>query len=71
MPRVRLHRVDSVWNYQFIADYFSSPPSQKTDKKPIVLLLQKMTLTNIHVKQLDEWRGQDQQIDFKKLSSGS
>ncbi|MBX2925981.1 MAG: translocation/assembly module TamB domain-containing protein [Chitinophagaceae bacterium] len=65
---VRLHRTDSVWNYQFIADYFSSPPSQKTEKKPIVLLLKKMTLTNLHLKQLDEWRGQDQQVDLKKLS---
>jgi hypothetical protein len=27
---VNLHRVDSVWNYQFLADYFSSPSTGKT-----------------------------------------
>lgn len=64
---VRLHRTDSVWNYRFIADYFSTPPSQNKEKKPIVLSLTKLKLTNIDVQQLDEWRGQDQKIALKNL----
>ncbi|MBX3253578.1 MAG: translocation/assembly module TamB domain-containing protein [Chitinophagaceae bacterium] len=65
---VRLHRTDSVWNYTFIADYFSSPSTPDKEKKSIVLLLKQMKLANVHIKQLDEWRGQDQQIDLKSLS---
>src|SRR5215210_2972296 len=29
---VNMHRIDSVWNYQFLVDYFSAPPSAKKKK---------------------------------------
>lgn len=38
---VKLQRKDSIWNYQFIADYFSSPTSTKKKKKGFELNLKK------------------------------
>lgn len=54
---VKLQRRDSVWNYQFIADYFSSP-SPKKKKGSIDLNLKKLDLKNITFLQNDEWRGE-------------
>jgi hypothetical protein len=54
-----LHRTDSVWNYQFLVDYFSSPaPKDTTPKKGIELAIKKVDLKQIHLIQKDEWRGQ-------------
>ncbi len=64
---IHLHRTDSVWNYQFLADYFSSPPSAR-DKKQITLLLKEISLKNIHVKRSDEWRGQDMELGLQQLA---
>ncbi|MEO5995078.1 MAG: hypothetical protein ABIN89_00185 [Chitinophagaceae bacterium] len=55
---VYMHRVDSVWNYQFLADYFSGPPSA-TRKKSINLDLKVVALKNITFLRKDEWRGED------------
>lgn len=56
---VFLHRTDSIWNYQFLVDYFSSPSGPKdTTKKGIELLLKRAELRQIHLIQKDEWRGQ-------------
>ena len=56
---IYLHRTDSVWNYQFLVDYFSSPSGTKdTTKKPIELVLKKIDLKQIHLIQKDEWRGE-------------
>ncbi len=55
---VFLHRIDSVWNYQFLVDYFSSPGPADTTKKGIELSLKKAELSQIHIIQKDEWRGQ-------------
>jgi hypothetical protein len=52
------HRTDSVWNYQFLIDYFSSPTKSSGNKKQTELLLKKIELKNITITQKDEWRGQ-------------
>lgn len=64
---VHLHRTDSVWNYQFLVDYFSSPSSTKK-KKQIALFLDEMNLKNVSFQQIDEWRGQDMSVSLKELS---
>ena len=56
-----LHRTDSVWNYQFLIDYFSSPKSTDSTKKGIQLSLKKAELKQIYIIQKDEWRGQTMQ----------
>jgi len=55
---IKLQRRDSVWNYQFLADYFASP-NKKDTSKGIELDLKKMVLANIHFIKKDEWRGED------------
>ena len=63
---IYLHRQDSVWNYQFLADYFASP--KKNDKNGIELNLQKLELENIHFIKKDEWRGENMELSLRLLS---
>lgn len=62
---IKLQRKDSVWNYQFLVDYFSSPKKNDTTKG-IELDLKKIVLSNIHFVKKDEWRGED--FDVKLAS---
>lgn len=54
---IKLQRKDSVWNYQFIADYFASP-NQKSSGKGIELDLKKVDLKNVTFLKNDLWRGE-------------
>ncbi len=54
---VKLQRKDSVWNYQFIADYFSSPAPAQKKSGTIKLNLKKIDLKNIHFLKNDLWTG--------------
>lgn len=63
---VHLTRTDSIWNYQFILDYFSGPPSAKK-KKNIDLDLKQIELDNIAIIQKDAWRGEDMRASIKAL----
>ncbi len=57
---IHLNRVDSVWNYQFLADYFSGGKSTKTDKKKgIAIDLKTLRITNLRFVQTDQWVGKD------------
>ena len=56
---INLNRSDSIWNYRFIADYFSGPPSPASQKKNIDLNIRTLDLKNIRIVQRDEWRGED------------
>ncbi len=58
---INLHRSDSVWNYQFLVDYFSGPQKKKTDTSAaaINLDLKVINLKNIRIWQKDGWRGED------------
>jgi len=59
---VNLKRTDSIWNYQFIADYFtpsSSASSTPSKKSGITFNLKKLRLKNVVFLQKDEWSGQD------------
>ncbi len=58
---INLHRSDSVWNYQFLVDYFSGPSNKKTDTSAstINLNLKVVNFKNIRIWQRDEWRGED------------
>lgn len=55
---VKMQRTDSVWNYQFIADYFSSPTPKTNKKSAIKLNLKKVDLKNIFFVKNDNWRGE-------------
>lgn len=63
---VHLKRSDSVWNYKFLADYFSGGNSSKGGKK-IEFLLRKVELDHIRFFQQDGWRGEDQHMELAHL----
>jgi hypothetical protein len=63
---IYLHRKDSIWNYQYIVDYFSSSSTQKK-KPPVAYSLKKLSLSNIRFLQKDEWRGEDQALHLRSL----
>ena len=67
---IKLQRKDSIWNYQFIADYFSSPNAKKKKKQEggIQLNLKKIDLKNIHFFQNDLWVGSVNNIKIGALS---
>lgn len=67
--QVYLHRKDSVWNYQFLIDYFSSPSSGSSKKKGLELTLKKLTLQQIQFIRKDEWRGVTEQGNIGYLNA--
>lgn len=67
---VFLHRTDSVWNYQFLQDYFSSPPKARRDTTPEMLSLdlKEMDLQDVKIFQQDQWVGTDMLVSLEKLN---
>ncbi len=58
---IKQQRKDSVWNFRFLVDYFSSPnakPKPKTNKKGLQLNLKKVDLKNVDYLKNDEWVGE-------------
>ena len=55
---IRMYRKDSVWNYQFLVDYFS-PSAPKTEKKKSTLKfnLKKLDFKNVAFIKKDLWIG--------------
>ena len=71
---IHLHRRDSVWNYGFITDYFSSTDISTTKKtapsspsKPIQFGLEKIDFKNVSFIQNDEWIGQKMEAQIGSL----
>jgi hypothetical protein len=56
---IKLQRTDSVWNYQYLADYFSSPSSGKKKESGIDFSLKKVLLQNVRFTEHDAWKGSD------------
>ncbi len=56
---INMHRKDSVWNYQFLVDYFSVPRDTTKPKGNIEFDVKILELKNIHFNQIDEWVGHD------------
>lgn len=59
-------RTDSVWNYQFLADYFSGDSSGK--KKPFDVQLGQIRLHHLHLLKTDSWRGEDMDLHMLAFS---
>ena len=65
---INMNRTDSVWNYQFLVDYFSSPKKTvRTDKGPIEIDFKVLDLNNVAINLVDKWAGQDLKGSVKKL----
>ncbi len=65
---IDLHRIDSTWNYQFIADYFGSASPSTKKKKQVALLLDRVDMKDVNFRQRDEWIGQDLELIVGELS---
>jgi hypothetical protein len=63
---IHLNRTDSIWNYQFVLNYFSGPPSAKK-KKNIDLNLNQVEFDHVSIIQRDAWRGEDMSASIKAL----
>jgi hypothetical protein len=63
---VRMFRSDSVWNYQFLADYFGS--GDTSEKKTIQLFIRDLDISNLHLVKQDAWRGEDMELNLDALS---
>ena len=44
---IKLNRSDSIWNYQYIVDFFASPTPSKKNKNGLDLQLKKLNLCNL------------------------
>ncbi len=62
---VNMNRTDSIWNYQFIIDYFSKPKSTAAKNNDIQLDLKAVELKNIFFNKIDHWLGQDMKGSVK------
>ncbi|HSN59368.1 MAG TPA: hypothetical protein VLR49_00425, partial [Ferruginibacter sp.] len=64
---VNMNRTDSVWNYKFLIDYFSPPPTGKKKKKGYQIDIKEAHFKNIRFNQSDKWVGQDMTVSLQKL----
>ncbi len=64
---INFNRTDSVWNYGFLQDYFSSPGGGKK-KAGIEFDLKKVLMKNVSFVQKDGWAGQDMYVKFGSLN---
>lgn len=62
---VKMQRKDSVWNHQFIIDYFSSPSGGNSKSGQTAFDLKQVDLQNVVFIQKDAWLGQDMTIALK------
>ncbi|MFZ1307453.1 MAG: hypothetical protein WAT20_13075 [Ferruginibacter sp.] len=64
---VNMNRTDSVWNYQFLIDYFAAPKKTGSNKNNLQLDLKILDLNNIVFNRVDGWLGQDMKGSLKKM----
>ncbi|MEP7106820.1 MAG: translocation/assembly module TamB domain-containing protein [Ferruginibacter sp.] len=65
---VNMQRIDSIWNYQFLVDYFGGPADSSARKKGgIEFDIKIFQFTNIRFNQLDKWVGKNMRVAVKKL----
>lgn len=64
---INMNRTDSVWNYTFLVDYFSSPSTGKKNNSTVQFNIKEIHLKNIKFNNLDKWIGQDMEVALQKL----
>jgi hypothetical protein len=65
---INMYRKDSLWNYQFLVDYFS-PTTPKKEKKKSTLKfnLKKLDFKNVSFVKNDEWVGTRMQVSMNNM----
>lgn len=65
--RLHIKRSDSVWNYQFIANAFSSTDTTPGKPSELALDIRSLHLKNMQLFVEDQWRGENQYIQLDRL----
>ncbi|MEP7142075.1 MAG: translocation/assembly module TamB domain-containing protein [Ferruginibacter sp.] len=66
---VNMQRTDSVWNYQFLVDYFGGPADSSAKREGgIEFDIKIFEFTNIEFNQIDKWVGKNMKVAVKKLN---
>jgi hypothetical protein len=63
---INLNRTDSIWNYQFLMDYFSSP-KQKDTSSHLNLDLKVADFNRVKIWQQDAWDGHNMLVSLQKM----
>ncbi|HYF31278.1 MAG TPA: translocation/assembly module TamB domain-containing protein [Chitinophagaceae bacterium] len=64
--QINFQRTDSIWNYQFLVDYFSSPTKAR-NKKRIEYNFRVIDLENVSLVKKDGWEGENQVVKIGAL----
>lgn len=64
---VHINRADSVWNFQYLIDYFAGGGSSTKKKKAVELDFKKIKLNNVAFVKKDEWRGEDMTLKLTAM----
>ncbi|GAC1418811.1 MAG: translocation/assembly module TamB domain-containing protein [Flavisolibacter sp.] len=56
---IKINRKDSIWNYQYLANYFGSSDTSVKQEAGIQFNLQKILMNNVSFIKKDEWYGND------------
>ena len=64
---VNMKRTDSVWNYQFLIDFFATPKKKKTAGGEVAIDLKEVHFNNIKFNKIDGWIGQNMIANIGKL----
>src|SRR5688572_8574539 len=64
--QINFQRTDSIWNYQFLVDYFSTPDQVKS-KKSIDYNFKIIDLENVSLIKKDGWEGENQVLKIGSL----
>ncbi|HEY1112516.1 MAG TPA: translocation/assembly module TamB domain-containing protein [Chitinophagaceae bacterium] len=68
---INFNRRDSVWNYQFLQDYFASPSTGQKKQSGIEFDLKRVVMNNVAFRQKDAWVGLDRFIRVDALDLDS
>jgi translocation-and-assembly-module (TAM) inner membrane subunit TamB-like protein len=64
---INMKRTDSVWNYQFMIDYFSTPKKDTIQKTGLQLDIKTLEFRNVRFNQVDQWVGKNMDISIKSM----
>jgi hypothetical protein len=64
---IKMQRDDSVWNHQFLIDYFSSPTASTKKEGGTNLNIKKLDFKNVLFVKKDAWLGEDMKVHFTSL----
>lgn len=64
---INMNRTDSVWNYQFILNYFTGSSGGGNKSKPAPIDFKALHLSNIRLNKIDKWIGQSMIAAINKM----